>query len=144
MLSEMVMAYYLLFVPSNGFTHMELWEVGNKRWCYVILSLLFFLSVSHLLRVFFGREDGFFDCLFPLLLLLIWGFIVGFFWVGLFVCFLKFSFIFYFILKKCVYQSLEHFICAVISKADDIKLSFPKSLKYIPRQHLVRIETSSR
>lgn len=31
MLSEMVMAYYLLFVPSNGFTHMELWEVGNKR-----------------------------------------------------------------------------------------------------------------
>jgi len=30
----------------------------------------------------------------------------------------------------------SHRICAVISKVSDIKLSFPKLLKYTPRQYL--------
>lgn len=101
MLSEITMIYYLIFLPSSGFTDMELWEVWNKRQCYDIL--------------FFWKSYVF------------WGFFPFY----LFIFFLK-NFM------KCVSQSLEHSICVVFSKVDDIKLSFPKSSKYIPREHLVR------
>lgn len=106
---------------------MKLCKVWNK-----MTIILCFLPGSH---GHFLPQDllGFSDILFSLSFFL---FLFFFFKVCLLVsgAFLCNVFPFW-----CHKTKESHLICIVISKVNDIKLSFPKVLKYSPRQYLTEI-----